>query len=217
MENGIENLKRKITPEQVKAIRLARKLGEQIAMDHPHIAQDYRFGKTIVGIIEEYNFSEVYGSHSIRVMKEAMRSALEKLISSDELKTLARGHHQEQAKESHKKGIGIFSIPYEKMREIGRKSGQRLYEERRGVHGLSLDEKREIGKGAALMRGQQPWSDEEKQYLLELCKNQEYQYLQGPNMGFPNYRLISDELERKFGRRRTSNALHTMRGRYKND
>ncbi len=234
--------KRKITPKQVGAIRLARKLGERIAMEHPHIAQDYRSGKTMVGIIGEYNFSEVYGSHSIRVMKEAMRSALEKLIPAEELEILAREHRQNWGIETLEKGIGVFSITSEERTEISRRVGNKTYEERLGiysmtldqkvaagrkggkiggkklyemglgVHALTLEEKREAGRKAALARGQKPFSDEEKEYFLDLCKNQEYQYVAGEkNVGRPNYQLISDELERKFGIKRTTNSLKQLK------
>ncbi len=229
--------KGKFSPQQWKAIKLSRKLGKQIAQDYPEIANNYKSGMTMLNIAKIYNFISMYEVPSIKIMKEAMRGALEKLISTEELKILASEHRREWGKEwgketlkrgiglfsiipeenlelrrkggqiSYEKGIGVHALSSDEKKEAGRKggliSGRKVYDKGLGIHALTLEERREAGRKGALVRGQQLWLDEEKQYFLRLCKNPEYQYNLGPHMGCPNYKLISDELERKFGIRRT--------------
>ena len=206
--------KRRFSPQQWKAITFSRKLGEQIARDYPEIAEDYICGMKILNIAEQYNLTDIYDVPSVEIMKEAMRSALEKLISKAELKIIAAEHRREHGKETIKKRIGLFSISPEERKDFSKKGGQTLYEKKLGIHALSSDEKAEAGRKSALSRGWQLWSDDEKQYLLRLFKDENYQY-PGTHKGQPNYKLISDELERVFEIKRSLHTLNKMKQKLK--
>ena len=229
MINGIENnmekkQRKKLSLEQISAIVIARRIGRKIASDYPEIADDYRRGNTINEIEENYNFREKYnGSNS--VIQNSIKKALEILISNEERENLKRQHLQKSCQRNYERGIGIFSLSSENLKEIGRKSyekkkgihaqnkeelkknaikaGRRLYEMGIGIHALSTEERKELSKKGVIARGHKPFSDEERTYFYELCKNPKYQYEIGRNKGKLDYKLISEELERRSGIKRS--------------
>ena len=105
---------------------------------------------------------------------------------------------------------GIFSRSKEKMKEDGIKGGKRLYELGLGIHAQSGEEKRKFNKMGLLARGYTPFSDEEKRYFFELCENPRYQHSIGARKGRPDYRLISEEIEKRYRIKRTTATLNNL-------
>lgn len=230
--------KKQLSLEQISAIEMARRIGEKIVSDYPEIADDYRQGNTLNEIAEKYNIPEKYAI-PYRNVRRCLQSAIKILISKEERKSLKRQHLQKSFLRNYKEGIGIFSFSSEKLKKMGRKlyekkkgihsqskeekienagkGGRKAYELGLGVHALSNKERKEFGRKGALVIGRKPFSDEERIYFFELCENQEYQYEAGGNKGKPNYKLISEELERKFGIKRSTITLTDIMYRFRKE
>jgi hypothetical protein len=53
---------------------------------------------------------------------------------------------RKSGKNHYKNGIACFSLTQEERSDLSRKIGQKSYEEGKGIHSLTIEEKREIGK-----------------------------------------------------------------------
>ena len=187
-----EILESRLSREQIRAISLQKELGKEIAMIYPEIAEDYRSGRFILSIVRKYHIPRDYHIKSITA-RHAVRNALEILLSEKERQQLKEQHIKKNNERMRKKKIGIFSLSKKERMEArsdgGKIGGKRAYEMRKGAHALYT-----------------PWSKEERVYLLALCKLPKYQQTR-QYKGNPNYKLISEELEKRFGVRRTRSAL----------
>ena len=227
---------KQISLEQIAAIEVSRKIGERIASDLPEIVDDYRGGSTLSEIAEKYELNEKYGIQRGRA-RQCLQKAIKILIPREERIKLKRKHLQKSFQRNYEEKLGIFSFSSEKLKNMGRRSyekkkgihaqsreekkenarkgGRRAYELGLGVHALSSEERREFGKKAAITTGKEPYLDEERNYFYELCENPKYQYESGGNKGKPNYSSISEELERKFGIKRSKAGLTDLRYNFK--
>lgn len=155
-----------LEPRQRAAIRVAREIGDLLAMDHPEIADDYRNGLTHEQIALRYGLDEITDSHRIR--RQAVLFALKKLIPADERQrlkaakmkangdravTLGTGIHglldservifgRKAAQVLADRGLGIFALTPEQQKA----HGQKMHRLGKGVHALTTEERRAIGK-----------------------------------------------------------------------
>lgn len=191
---------------QIAAVATVHKLGQVLAEEHPEIADFYRQGSTALQLA--YHYLPEHAGRSESVARNAVRYALQQLLSPEELRRLAKEHLQEN----------------------GSKNGTATLRDRIGIHALTLEERLEFARKAypcglgrcsktllaygrlqgLLAMGKIPYSDEEKKALLQLAQDSAYQYHSGWWKGKPAYELISIELSQRFGVRRTVSALKTM-------
>lgn len=227
IENKMEEKKhgRKLNQKQIAAINLAKRLGKKIAQDYPQIAEDYRRGSTIKKIAENYGFAGEYRLITGKNTWNCLVSALEILIPEEERQVLGRQHMQMTGKKGYEESKGIFSLRVEELGEARRKgglisgriNGREVYKEKKGIHAQSKEEKRKFGKIGILAQGRKPFSDNEKIYFFELCESLEYQYKFGRQKGKPNYRSVSEGLERKFGIKRSVITLTSLMSKSKKE
>jgi|GEM_PF-1964243 len=136
-------MKEDLTREQFAAIELAKKKGMLIARDCPGIVDNYRAGMTLRGIAEEYGFSEAYGVNE-RIASRAVAYALHELIPEDELVVLAAEHYKASGLKLFEDGRGIHALTPEQRREICRRGGQiggqKIQEEGLGIFSMTPEE-----------------------------------------------------------------------------
>jgi hypothetical protein len=70
---------------------------------------------------------------------------------------------------------GIFTLTKDQLKEIGKKSGDALYQNRLGVHARPMEERMGYVKKTVLARGVRLFTDDEKKAILELSTNPDYQ------------------------------------------
>lgn len=133
-----EKAGRRLTSEQVGAIRLSAEIGNDIRENHPEIAEEYRSGLTAPKLAAKYGFNLWYGV-SLQIASYAVRNAI-------------RGYS------------GRYSDPYQGLiednsereslaRAHNRQTGMELYEQKRGIHALTGEQKAEAGRKGGLIRG----------------------------------------------------------------
>ena len=88
--------------------------------------------------------------------------------------------------------------------------GMRTYRQGLGIFSITPEETKSASRKGVLARGRVLWSDEEKQYLWNLCTDSAYQHSSGIFTGCPSYREISAALDRRFGNSRNRRSLQTM-------
>jgi len=108
---------RHLTKVQLTAIRKAEIIGKILAEAYPEITTDYRNGASQLEIAEKYIPLEVKISSS--VARTAVANALKSLLSDLESYALYKSH----------------------LHDSGSASGQYLFQEGKGIHGLSLEER----------------------------------------------------------------------------
>jgi hypothetical protein len=129
---------RRLTSQQQGAIRLAAAVGHDMQKDHPEIAEEYRSGVTAPKLVARHGFDHRYGVNW-RAVIGAVRNAI-------------RGYS------------GPYYDPYQGLianvseREDlalahNRQTGTALYEEKRGIHALTHEEKVDAGRKGGLIRG----------------------------------------------------------------
>lgn len=191
---------------QIAAVATVHKLGKALAEEHPEIADFYQQGSTALQLA--YQYLPEHTERSESVARNAVRYALQQLLTPEELRTLAKEHLQEN----------------------GSKNGTATFQAKTGIHAQTLEGRLEAARKAypcglgrcsetvlaygrlqgLLAMGKFPYSDEEKEALLQLAQDPAYQYHSGWWKGKPAYELISIELSQRFGVRRTASALKTM-------
>ena len=134
--NGIRS--RRLSGQQLGAIRLAAEIGEDIRKNYPEIAEEYRSGLTAPKLVARHGFDHRYGVNW-RAAIGAVRNAI-------------RGYS------------GPYYDPYQGLiadvseREDlalahNRQTGTELYEQKRGIHALTHEEKVDAGRKGGLIRG----------------------------------------------------------------
>jgi len=133
---------RELTPEQMVAIVRGINLGKTLQKDHLEIAELYGQDYTLSRIVEELSIPSNYGV-SYNVARTGVRLTIsgygggfnidsyDGLINVDEREIISRKH----------------------MRESGRRTGRRLYEEKRGIHGRTHEQMIEDGRKGGRIGG----------------------------------------------------------------
>ena len=133
-----ETSSRRLTSEQVGAIRLAAEIGYDIRMNYPKIAEEYRSGLTAPKLVARYEFNLRYGV-SLQVANYAVRNAIRGY----------RGHYFDPYQgliedNSERESLAVAH---------NRQTGMELYEQKRGIHALTREQKAEAGRKGGLIRG----------------------------------------------------------------
>lgn len=154
-----------LTDRQKAGIRHVLEIGRDIQKRFSAIAEDYRHGMTQDKIMEKYKIIEVYGIN-IDIARLAVSSAL-------------RGY---DGRLSEATNVDPYSGLIEGKTELDaiakdhRIAGaKKQLDEKRGIHGHTLKERKEIGRLGAISQGSRPYSEEEKSLVRELAAQAEYQ------------------------------------------
>ena len=90
----------------------------------------------------------------------------------------------------------------------GKKGGVTALRNKSGIHALTVQERREIGKLGALAMGMNPWNQETVDYLISLVTNPGYKFPEDHNhRGLPNWQKITEELNSKCETSRSVRAV----------
>lgn len=218
-----------LTYEQLNAIKLQIIVGRQLQIDLPEIANDYREGRFLREIASRYEIPSRYGL-TMAIAKGAISKAIRGhnggfnippyngLINSDELEKLCEEHVAKgisiggyrAGNKLYEQRLGIHGRSIEQHRRDGRKGGSELYKKRKGIHGRTLQERseynRRAGIQATIARGFTPYSASEIEYTFDLLQNPKY------NIGDQsNNVLIARELNARFHNNRPVRNNRTIR------
>lgn len=134
--NGIGS--NKPTTEQLRAIRLAAAIGDDIRKDYPEIADEYRSGLTAPKLVDRYGFDGRYGVGR-QVAINAVRNAI-------------RGHSGYCYEPYH--GLIADRSEREKLALIhNSQTGKEEYERKRGIHALNCRQKFDASRKGGLIGG----------------------------------------------------------------
>ena len=159
---------RRLTCQQLGAIRLAAEIGDDIRKNYPEIAEEYRSGLTAPKLVARHGFDRRYGV-SRQVAIDAVRNAIrgysgpchdhyDGLIADrSERENLAVAHNSQTGTELYEQKRGIHAMTREQKVAAGRKGGlirgPLSYELRIGCHALSPEALREHCRRIAPLGG----------------------------------------------------------------
>ena len=183
MDSPQSHSQTELAPTQIRAIAKAKKLGKEVVLHHPEIAEDYRAN------MNQKEIALKYGLHkgtTIKIAREAVRHALLELIPDIEER--------------------------EKLREAiilttSQKIGQTSYKKKRGIHALDSEEKRLVARESNILQGKMPWKGEayeintgldELGYCFMLLSHPKLQ--NGRRLMNGAYEFIANELNQIFHR-----------------
>jgi hypothetical protein len=151
-------IRRRLTSQQYKAIRLAAEIGDNIRKNYPEIAKEYRSGQTAPILLARHEFDHRHGI-SQRTAINAVRYVLrgyfgpcsipyDSLIADkSEQQYLALDHNKQTGIEAFIRKNGIHSLTREQKIEVGRKGGlirgPLSYQLRIGCHAIPHEVLRE--------------------------------------------------------------------------
>ncbi|MEM4368859.1 MAG: hypothetical protein QXU88_00835 [Candidatus Woesearchaeota archaeon] len=171
--------------ERIVAAYASRHTGKKIAEELPHISSDYKAGLSLREIVEKYDIMERYQISNKNTAVAGVSYALKLLIPKKEREKIGFEHMIKSGKLIAEKGIGIAGMSHEKCAELGRK--------------------------ASIARGQTPWTQEEKNYLLRLFEDPSYNYYSTSGKCYRrDIKKIKSELEKFSGIKRTETAIENM-------
>ena len=133
--NGIRG---RLTGQQQAAIRLAAAIGDEIRKSHPEIAEEYRSGLSASELVAAHRFDHRYG-----VSRQAAIAAVRNAIRGYS----GRYHETYQgliADRSEREDLALAH---------NRRTGIEVYERKRGIHGLTREQKAEACRKGGLIRG----------------------------------------------------------------
>jgi hypothetical protein len=198
---------------ETRGIIAGIRLGRELQVLHPEIAEDYRGGMTISEIIKKYDIINIYGMKP-KTAENSVRYAISGydgdidvasgeisypglIQDRQELEKIAIEHHVTTGKKvglkSKTEGTGIFSFTKEQRSDIGRKSGTAQYKNGIGIHAQTPEDHKRAGIALVEAQGGVVFSDEEVDYFKELILDPVYQ-----RKSRINAQKISTELNRKF-------------------
>jgi hypothetical protein len=129
---------RGLTCQQLGAIRLSAEIGNDIRKNHPEIADEYRRGMTAPKLVSKHKFDSRYGVRR-QVAIDAVRNAI-------------RGYYGH----CHEHYEGLISDRSERQYLAvahNSRTGSELYEQKRGIHAMSREQKVAAGRKGGLIRG----------------------------------------------------------------
>lgn len=171
-----------LSSEQIGAIRRTIRLGLTLQHDHPEIAELYKQGHTQRDISEILKLQSEYGA-SESLAENAISRAItghsggfdvkpyEGLISTVERERLAREHKEESGrlsgilyghlggKKLYEEKRGVHSFSKEDRRRTGRKGGNKLYADGKGVHSLTFEELSDAGRRGGCISGHKNYEE----------------------------------------------------------
>ena len=211
---------RRLTSQQLGAIRLSAAVGQDIRKNCPEIAEEYRSGVTAPRLVARYAFDVRYGVGR-QVAIDAVRNALRGyaghchdpyqglLADRSEREDLALAHNRQTGTELYEAKRGIHALTHEEKVDAGRKGGlirgPLSYRLRIGCHALPPEVLREHcrriaplggkagGIASAVAKGLVPYSHEEIEFAVRLATDPCYR---GPVRA--NFRRIAEKVNETF-------------------
>jgi hypothetical protein len=196
--------KKELSSYRMNAILISIRLGKQLQIDIPWIAEDYRKGMFAREIVDENDITGKYGV-SKNVAIAAVRYSIvgyegnsispvyQGLIKDKrELERLASEHHIKSGKKSLKEGKGRYSLTKEEKIAIGKK----MYKDKKGIHRQTKKEREDANKKAIKALGFTLWIKgngfipDEIEYAHWLTHQEENTYSEGNHKGDPNLNSI---------------------------
>ena len=220
MENLEDKAKsKKFPPSRIRAIIHSIKLGRQLKIDYPEIAEDYRLGFFIPKIIKKYKIMLRYNVNkniAINSIKRAISGhngtfnidSYEGLITDpSELEKLRLKHNEDNRNLLNRLGLDISGLTTEERREIGSRigyiGGYRSYELKAGIHGRTIKQRMKDTRKGIKARGLSPWSNSEKKCAYNLSQIQKYRT--GKKI---NTILIREEINRRYHKGKHIRSSH---------
>ena len=127
--------RRDLTPQQIGAIMRSIRLGRTLQQEHPEIADLYRRGYHIRRIVEEIDIKSEYD-----VTERVAWNGVYYAISGSH-GFLETANYEEIIPEDERERLGAKHLS-----ESSSKNGRRSYEEKKGIHAQTTEEKRELGR-----------------------------------------------------------------------
>ena len=159
---------RRLTRQQLGAIRLAAVIGDDIRKNYPEIAEEYRSGLTAPKLVARHRFDRRYGV-SRPVAIDAVRNSIRGyyghchehyhglIVDRSERDSLALAHNSQTGLELYERKRGIHAMTREQKADAGRKGGlirgPLSYQLRIGCHALSPEALREHCRRIAPLGG----------------------------------------------------------------
>lgn len=217
--------------ERIRAMRYAKHLGAELALNHPEIVEDYRNGKTHRQLGRKY-LPNARGNY---LSTAAVGYALEKLLTDEERSTLCEKHRRRASRKNDRKmgklarknKIGLFAMTSSEKSSAGRKGGTASRKKHAGIFAQTPEERRALAKrnvkrrigihspaydrrvSARLSleaRGLDLWPSREVAYLVETVESKRYTWASGGNRGKPRWRDITMAVNSRFHHSRTIGA-----------
>lgn len=184
-----------LTKERILAIQLVEEIGNQLALEHPEVAEIYKDPTLRLIDIAKHILPQDYVNQYPEVCSKAVGWAIRHLNPADEQANLTRQHRRHSAELNFD-----FSNPdfITQCKEAAKK--------RHELHGVDTEA---MIRG----RGREPWSLAEKALLNDLVINSDFQHQAGSIKGTPNYEKIAKELNRLFYNAkevRTTNSVGSL-------
>jgi len=197
------------------------RIGHQLQMDYPEIADDFRRGESYTTLATKYGVAEKY-QVSPGIARIAVKWSLsgydgryrgfggctkfKGLIAKPELEQICADHEISGGIKAREMGLGVHSLTEEERLKIAKRGGDSTYKQRKGVfarlYERHVKDSVNAGREAARQRGQVPWVElsegkiSEIEFAHLLSQKPEYQYGagQGVCVGAANMRAIADKL-----------------------
>jgi hypothetical protein len=190
--------------KRTSAVIIAAQLGRRIRQEHPEVADMYRRLISFAKIIQRLRLIEDHGV-SEHIARNAVVYALQ-------------GYQWGCGAESYE---GLIADPDELRRIISgyrRKTGRELRRQKKGIFGLTAEERSEVARKAAQASGWTVYTKRERECALRLCADSRFCYTSGRLEGKPKLELVAKELNRRFHQGRPVRdrySVNFVRGRAK--
>ena len=189
---------------RLSAITMAAVWGQRIQREHPEVVEMYRSLTPFSRIVRALRLIEGYGV-SEHVARNAVVYAL-------------RGYRWGFGVESY---AGLITDVEELDRIVSgyrKKVGKRLRKQKRGICGLSKEERRKAACAGAAAVGWIVFTKKERACALRLCSDPRFCYEGGRHKGEPKLGVIAQELNKRFHNGvlvRTKYSVNSVRGKAK--
>lgn len=186
-----------ISSNQKLAIGYAVEKGLELQEKVPRIADEFCYGKTLAELAEDAEVKTIVRGVKdtrIRAVSYALKGNEEYsgLIDKEKYKLIWNEHLRAHAASLHEQmranGTGIYNPNKEERKRFIEGIVKTQKKKGVGIHGQTVDERREASRLAVLASGRTPWEDE----VLDYC----YQRYNDPNL--ENLQQIADEINAKY-------------------
>lgn len=215
-----------ISKNAIRGMMFSMAEGKRLAKEHPEIVDEYRAGKRLVELGEEYS------KGSERSMSAAMNSiyyclrefVAQGIISEEELKQIGKEHMSKYGKINgrkggkitFKRGIGCFGISKKKRREIsqrvaremGKKYGKKNYEAGLGIAEMSLEERKAATRKGLEALGMVPYDIKTRKTKFGKMSEKDYVIYLREVEGL-NWEGIEEKVNSVFRNSRNAGAIRT--------
>jgi hypothetical protein len=163
---------------------MAALLGRRIQKEHPEVAEMYRNLTSLPGMVKALGLIKD-GWVSEHIARNAVQYAL-------------HGYHWGFNVDAYE-GLITDAAELDRIRLGYRKKvGNRLRRQKRGIHGMSDEQRSEAGRAGAAAMGWIVFTNKEREYAVRLCADPRFCYDRGRPKGKPKLAAIAEELNKRF-------------------